>query len=1042
MFRRLFRLRNRSQFRRRFARRLAPEALEDRSLMAATVLGEALTISGSDALLESQRSAGSVALGPDGGTLAAFHGRMIVDQRMAGDDREIFVRRLSESGTQLGNVIRVNEITRGDQSGPIIDSDSSGNFLVAWQGRGAADLHGIFARRFLADGSAAGSQFRVNQNSQGFQSNPDLAMSADGRGVVVWQGPGTGDVDGIWLRRIGTNGQPVGADVLVNTTTANEQSAPAVTVDDAGNVVVTWSSRSANGDDWDIFLQRFNANGDRQGTETRVNTTTVGSQHDSAVDVNGVGEFIVGWNSFSQDGDGWGVFAQRFDAAGARMGSEQRVNTSTPGHQRDIAVVLAEAGEYLAAWSQGLPDGSGWEVQARTFDAEGTGDGDVFTVNRGTTGPNSGDQRFPDVVLDEDGISLIAFQRSVDLRSTTLQGQRYQVEVEPPENVSPVITEVPNQTLAGGQSLDLVVTATDANRRDELTFILDPEQSPAGATITRVDNRSARIRWTPTSADRNRNVPFRVIVDDNGVPTPGSDASIFTVSVQNAVPVVDVNGSAAAGNDGTATLPVGETEAAITTPQLIITDADQTELSSAAVRIAQILNVGLESLDVTIPNGTIITKSFNAGTGLLELTGTATREQYQQVLRTLVYRNTADTRTGSSRRVEITVNDGTSTSAVANVVVSLGAANSNPSLAALSNVTLLGGSPLHIALDGEDADNDNLTFTVTSSNPSLVAPTVLTGNRSLRLNVTNFGEMVFELFEDRAPRATQQIIALAQSGFYEDIIFHRVVDDFVLQAGDPTGTGSGGSTRPDFRDQFHFDLQHNRTGILSMAKTTDDTNNSQFFITEGPARHLDFNHTIFGQLVEGESVREAISEVPVNSSDRPLTDVVIESATVFTDEENGVVMLKAAEGASGTATITVTVSDGRGGTASRQFQVNVTPDTINGAPFLADIPAVQTNVNTATTFQLIGRDVEANPVFYLDEAALRTQGLFVPQAADPNLTYAVNLTTGLVTVTPRNGITGTFRITVAAAASATGLNSTSPIDYEVVTVTVGPSAPQ
>ncbi|GIS58095.1 MAG: hypothetical protein CM1200mP2_03200 [Planctomycetaceae bacterium] len=115
---------------------------------------------------------------------------------------------------------------------------------------------------------------------------------------------------------------------------------------------------------------------------------------------------------------------------------------------------------------------------------------------------------------------------------------------------------------------------------------------------------------------------------------------------------------------------------------------------------------------------------------------------------------------------------------------------------------------------------------------------VLSGNRSLRMQVDDFGVMTFELFESRAPRVTSRIIELVESGVYTDTIFHRVIDDFVLQGGDPTGTGFGDPTLADFDDQFHVDLQHNSTGLLSMAKTTDDTNSSQFFITEGPSRHL------------------------------------------------------------------------------------------------------------------------------------------------------------------------------------------------------------
>ena len=99
----------------------------------------------------------------------------------------------------------------------------------------------------------------------------------------------------------------------------------------------------------------------------------------------------------------------------------------------------------------------------------------------------------------------------------------------------------------------------------------------------------------------------------------------------------------------------------------------------------------------------------------------------------------------------------------------------------------------------------------------------------------------------------------------------------------------------NFDDQFHPDLQHNRGGILSFAKSGDDTNNSQFFITEGPTRHLDFNHSIFGQLVEGEEVREAISEMDTNGppENRPDVPVVISTIDVFKDTENAVVFLKA-----------------------------------------------------------------------------------------------------------------------------------------------------
>jgi cyclophilin family peptidyl-prolyl cis-trans isomerase len=277
--------------------------------------------------------------------------------------------------------------------------------------------------------------------------------------------------------------------------------------------------------------------------------------------------------------------------------------------------------------------------------------------------------------------------------------------------------------------------------------------------------------------------------------------------------------------------------------------------------------------------------------------------------------------------------------------------------------------------------------------------------------------MVFQLFDGRARRATDHIVELADGGFYDGVIFHRVISDFVIQGGDPTGTGTGGSPLGIFDDQFHVDLQHNRTGLISMAKTSDDTNDSQFFVTEGAQRYLDFNHTIFGILVEGESVREAISRVPVDGDDRPLTSVVMDSVRSFLDEENAVVMLKAPEDTTGAVDVTVVARNELGQEARQTFRVEVTPDTVNGAPFLADIPELQTAVDTPITYQLVALDAEGDPSHSLDQTALAGNGLPVPVRADPNMEYSVDFDTGLLSITPKNGISGRHFVTVATAVS-------------------------
>ena len=155
-----------------------------------------------------------------------------------------------------------------------------------------------------------------------------------------------------------------------------------------------------------------------------------------------------------------------------------------------------------------------------------------------------------------------------------------------------------------------------------------------------------------------------------------------------------------------------------------------------------------------------------------------------------------------------------------------------------------------------------------------------------------YDDMVLELFEQRAPRASGRVIELPQNNFYDGIIFHRVIDNFMIQGGDPTGTGTSGSTLGNFDDDFHPELLHVAPGVISFAKSSDDTNNSQFFITEVPTRYLDGNHSVFGQLVEGSDVREAISETSTGAGDRPDIDIEMTTISVFDDTENSVVMLR------------------------------------------------------------------------------------------------------------------------------------------------------
>jgi len=147
---------------------------------------------------------------------------------------------------------------------------------------------------------------------------------------------------------------------------------------------------------------------------------------------------------------------------------------------------------------------------------------------------------------------------------------------------------------------------------------------------------------------------------------------------------------------------------------------------------------------------------------------------------------------------------------------------------------------------------------------------------------TNMGTIEVELFADQTPKTVENFVGLAEKGYYNGIIFHRVIKDFMLQAGDPTGTGRGGASfwGGKFEDEFVSDLKHDTPGILSMANAGPNTNGSQFFITLVPTPWLDGKHTVFGKVINGMDVVYAIGEVKTAAGDKPVNEVVMEEVTI------------------------------------------------------------------------------------------------------------------------------------------------------------------
>ena len=150
---------------------------------------------------------------------------------------------------------------------------------------------------------------------------------------------------------------------------------------------------------------------------------------------------------------------------------------------------------------------------------------------------------------------------------------------------------------------------------------------------------------------------------------------------------------------------------------------------------------------------------------------------------------------------------------------------------------------------------------------------------------TNMGDLNIELQTETAPKAVWNFVKLAQKGYYKGVAFHRNIKNFMIQGGDPTGTGRGGTSiwGKNFQDEFEGPLTHDARGVMSMANKGKNTNSSQFFITYRPVKHLDRKHTIFGKVVGGLEVLAKMEQVPTDGSDRPLNKIFIKDVAVFLD---------------------------------------------------------------------------------------------------------------------------------------------------------------
>jgi hypothetical protein len=306
-----------------------------------------------------------------------------------------------------GAEFQVNSYTTNAQRVPAVASDANGNFVVVWESYGPdGSRSGVFAQRFSAVGLPQGSEFQVNSYTTNAQRAPAVASDANGNFVVVWSsGIQDGSAYGVFGQRFNAAGLPQGSEFQVNSYTTSWQGGPAVASDANGNFVVVWQSYGQDGSAFGVFGQRFNAAGLPQGSEFQVNSYTTSTQLDASVASAANGNFVVVWTSAGQDGS-YGVFGQRFHALGAPQGSEFQVNSYTTNAQRTPAVASDANGNFVVVWASRYQDGSGDGVFGQRFNAAGLPQGSEFQVSSYTAGDGS----YPAVASDANGDFVVVWE--------------------------------------------------------------------------------------------------------------------------------------------------------------------------------------------------------------------------------------------------------------------------------------------------------------------------------------------------------------------------------------------------------------------------------------------------------------------------------------------------------------------------------------------------------------------------------------------------------------------------------------------------------
>jgi len=278
--------------------------------------------------------------------------------------------------------------------------------------------------RWLLAAAALGSEYQVNTTVAGDQRLVAIGSNPHANQIVMaWASANEdGSGDGIYAQRYNLYGTAIGTPFRVNTTTSGAQTAPAIAMDSLGDFVIVWQSASQDGSGDGIYGRRYGYDATALAAEFRVNSTTSGNQQAPAIAMNDTGAFAVAFQSASRDASGNAVVARVFNASGTALANDFQVNQFTSGNQQAPTIAMAASGQFIVSWQSAAQDGNGDTIVARRYGSTGTALANEFVVNQTTTG----NQSAPSIAANTDGSFIIAWQSAgQDGNSDAVVARRY-----------------------------------------------------------------------------------------------------------------------------------------------------------------------------------------------------------------------------------------------------------------------------------------------------------------------------------------------------------------------------------------------------------------------------------------------------------------------------------------------------------------------------------------------------------------------------------------------------------------------------------------